>query len=130
MKNVYLLLSIAGLALFISATGFLRVNAPNHSTSFIYKVTSKAVITRVSYDPDQAPQVEKYIDSCFSPEVVFGDNHKTNKEIRISSSELHYVIKGSPGSLIMTAYKMSNSAASLSRLKSTWEGLKSVIKPD
>ena len=129
MKKTYLLLSAASLLFFFSIAFFLDAKAPNHNTSFIYKVTSTAIITEVTYDPDQAPQVEKYIDSCLQPEVVFGDRHKANKEVQINSSQLHYQIKGSPGSLNMKADKRSNSISSQDKLKNILEGLKSVIKP-
>lgn len=129
MKTTYFLLSAAILFFFFSTVFFLRGNAPSHNTSFIFKVTSKAIITKVTYDPDQAPQVEKYIDSCLQPEIVFGDQHKVNKEVLISSSQLKYHIKGSPGALTMTADKNSNTVSSLNKLKNILEGLKSVIKP-
>ena len=130
MKKMYLLLSLALLVFFFSAVSFMHIAAPNHSISFSYSVTSTAVITKVIYNPDQAPQVEKYIDSCLQPVVVLGDKHKANKEVQISSSELNYTVKGSPGSLTMKALKVNNSASSLKRLKDIFEGLKSVIKPN
>lgn len=80
------------------------------------------------YNSDPAPLVEKYIDSCLQPEVVFGERHKTNKDVEIKSSQLKFHIKGSPGSLNMTAGKRSNTV-SLDTLKNIFEGLKSVIKP-
>jgi hypothetical protein len=130
MKTTYFLLSAAIVFFFFSTAFFLRGNAPGHNTSFIFKVTSTAMITKVTYDADQAPQVEKYLDSCLQPEIVFGDKHTVNKEVLISSSQLKYHIKGSPGALTMTADKRSNSASSLNKLKTIFEGLKSVIKPD
>jgi hypothetical protein len=130
MKNTYLLLSLAFLVFFFSAASFLQATAPNHHTSFSYSVTSTAVITKVTYNPDQSPLVEKYIDSCLQPVVVFGDKHKANKEVQITSSELNYTVKGSPGSLTMKALKINNSASSLKKLKDIFEGLKSVIKPN
>ena len=128
MKTIYLTFYIA-IILFFSAAGFLYCNAPGHNTSFTIKVTSTAIIMNVTYNPDQAPQVENYIDSCLQPEVVFGDKHKANKEVQISSSQLKYIIKGSPGALKMTADKKSNADSSLNKLKNIFEGLKSVIKP-
>lgn len=127
MKKTYLLLSLALLVFFFSAACFLYANTPNFNISFHYKVTSKAVSTEVSYPTDRAPMVEKYIDSCLQPVPVFGAEHKVNKEVAISVSELKYHIKGSPGSLTMKAYKNENSAASLVRLKNIFEGLKSVV---
>jgi hypothetical protein len=130
MKKTYLLLAAAVLVFVCSVVGFVRNNAPNHSTSFLYKVTSKAMIIEVTYNPDQAPQVEKYIDSCLQPEIVFGNRHKVNTDVQISSSQLKYQVKAAPGELKMTAGKNSNSASSLHKLKNIFEGLKSVIKPD
>lgn len=129
MKKTYLLLSLVLLVFFFSAARFLNANTPNFNTSFHYQVTSKAVTTEVTYPTDQALLVEKYIDSCLQPIPVFGASHKVNKEVAISISELKYHIKGSPGSLTMKAYKNENSASSLNRLKSIFEGLKSVVKP-
>jgi hypothetical protein len=129
MKNTYLLLSVAILTFSFSAVGFLRTNVPSHHTSFIFTSTSTAVTMKVTYDPDQAPQVEKYIDSCLQPAVVFGDKHKANKEVQVSSSQLIYHIKGSPGSLNIRADKNSNADSSLDKLKKILEDLKSVIKP-
>ena len=130
MKKTYLLLAAAILVFVCSVVGFVHNNAPNHSTSFFFKVTSKALIVEVEYDPEQAPQVEKYIDSCLQPEIVFGNTHKVNKDVQISGSELKYHVKASPGELKMTADKNSNSASSLNKLKNILDGLKSVIKPD
>jgi formylmethanofuran dehydrogenase subunit A len=129
MKTIYVLMSVAILALFLSVAGFMHANAPGHPTSFSITVTSTAIITKVTYDPDQAPQVEKYIDSSLAPELVFGDKHEVDKEVQISGSELKYHIEGSPGKLNMTADKKSNADSSLNKLKNIFEGLKSVIKP-
>jgi hypothetical protein len=129
MKTTYLLLSVAIVFFFFSTAFFLRSNAPSHHTSFFFTVTSTAIITKIAYDPDQAPQVEKYLDSCLQPVVVFGGKHTANKEVQITSSQLKYHIKGSPGALKMTADKKSNADSSLKKLKNIFEGLKSVIKP-
>ena len=128
MKTIYLTFYIA-IILFVSAAGFQYCNAPGHKTAFTISVTSTAIIMNVTYNPDQAQQVENYIDSCLQPEVVFGDKHKANKEVQINSSQLNYFIKGSPGTLIMTADKKSNADSSLNKLKNIFEGLKTVIKP-
>ena len=130
MKKTYLLLAAAVLVFVFSVVGFVRNNAPNHSTSFLYKVTSKAMIIEVAYNPEQAPQVEKFIDSCLQPEIVFGNSHKVNKDVLISSIQLKYQVKASPGELKMTADKISNAPSSLNKLKNIFDGLKSVIKPD
>jgi hypothetical protein len=130
MKKTYLLLAAAVLVFVCSVVGFVRYNAPTYSTSFYFKVTSKAMIVEVTYNPDQSPQVERYIDSCLQPEVVFGSRHKVNTDVQISSSRLKYQVKASPGELKMTADKNSNSESSLNRLKSIFDGLKSVIKAD
>jgi len=127
MKKTYLLLSLALMIFFFSAACFLYANTPNFNTSFHYKATSKAITTEVSYPTQKAPRVEKYIDSCLLPVTVFGEEHKINKEVAISVSELKYHIKGKPGSLSMKAYKNENSAASLDKLKNIFEGLKSVV---
>lgn len=129
MKTTYLLLSVALLFFFFSTAFILHANAPGNNTSFSITVTSTAIIIKVTYDPDQSPQVEKYIDSCLQPEVVFGDKHTANKEVQISSNQLKYHIKGSPGSLKMRADKNSNSTSSLNKLRNILEGLKTVIKP-
>jgi hypothetical protein len=129
MKKMHLLLSLALLVFFFSAVSFMHIAAPAYSTSFSYHESSTEVITKVTYNADQSPLVEKYIDSCLQPVVVFGDKHKVNKEVQISSSELNYTVKGSPGSLTMKALKVNNSASSLKRLKDIFDGLKSVIKP-
>jgi hypothetical protein len=128
MKKMYLLLSLALLVFFFSAVSFIHISAPNYGTSFSYHESTTEVITKVIYNADQSPHVEKYIDSCLQPVVVFGDKHKTNKEVQISSSELNYTVKGSPGSLTMKALKANNSASSLKKLKDIFEGLKSVVK--
>jgi hypothetical protein len=130
MKIIYLLLAVAVVVFSLSVAGFLHANAPNHNTSFNITITSTAIVTKATYDPDQAPQVEQYIDSCLQPQVVFGDKHKVDKEVQISDSQLSYHIEGSPGTLNMTADKNSNSGSSLNKLKNIFEGLQSVIKPD
>ena len=127
MKKTYLLLSLALLVFFFSAACFLYANTPNFNISFHYKVTLKAITTEVSYPTERAPMVEKYLDSCLQPVPVFGAEHKVNKVVAISTGELKYHIKGSPGSLTMKAYKNENSASSLVRLKNIFEGLKSVV---
>jgi hypothetical protein len=129
MKNTYLLLSVAILTFSLSAAAFLRTNAPSHHTSFIFTSTSTVITIKVTYDPEQAPQIEKYIDSCLQPAIVFGDKHKINEEVQVSSGQLTYNIKGSPGILNITADKKSNAVSSLDKLKNILEGLKSVIKP-
>jgi hypothetical protein len=128
MKKISLLLSIGVLAFVLSVANFLNKNNPHHYISFSYKVTSTAITIKAIYNPEQAPQVEKYIDSCLQPEVVFGNKHKADKEVQISSSQLTYYIKGSPGTLKITADKESNSTSSLHKLKNILEGLKSFIK--
>jgi hypothetical protein len=129
MKKIYLLLSAAILVFFFAVTSFMRINYPTHQTSFTVKITTTAIMLKVKYDPGQAPQVERYIDSCLQPEIVFGDKRKANKEVQMNGDQLRFHIKGSPGSLSMTADKKSNTASSLDKLKSIFEGLKSVIKP-
>lgn len=128
MKKTYLLLSLALLFFFFSAVSFIHVTALNYSTSFSYHESNTKVITKVTYNAEQSPLVEKYIDSCLQPVVVFGDKDKTNKEVQISSGGLNYTVKGSPGSLTMKALKANNSASSLKKLKDIFEGLKHVIK--
>jgi len=128
MKKMYLLLSLAFMVFFFSAVSFIHVAAPNYSTSFSYHESNTEVITKVTYNADQSPLVEQYIDSCLQPVVVFGDKHKINKEVKISSSGLNYTVKGSPGSLTMKALKANNSASSLKKLKEIFEGLKRVVK--
>jgi hypothetical protein len=129
MKKMHLLLSLALLVFFFSAVSFINTAAPTYSTSFSYHESSTEVITKVKYNADQSPLVEKYIDSCLQPVVVFGGKHKANKDVQINSSELNYTVKGSPGSLTIKALKANNSASSLKRLKEIFEGLKNVIKP-
>lgn len=130
MKKMYLLLSLALMVFFFSAVSFMNIAAPDYSTSFGYHESNTEVITKVSYNAEQSPLVEKYIDSCLQPVVVFGDKHKANKEVQISSSELNYTVKGKPGSLTIKALKANNSTASLKKLTDIFEGLKSVIKPN
>ena len=128
MKKMYLLLSLALMIFFFSAVSFMNIAAPNYSTSFSYHESDTEVITKVSYNADQSPLVEKYIDSCLQPVVIFGDKHKADKEVQISSSELNYTVKGKPGSLTIKALKANNSPASLKKLKNIFEGLKRVVK--
>lgn len=130
MKKIYLLLLAAIIILVISVSAFLHSNYPTHSTSFIYAVTATTITVETTYDPAQAPQVASYMDSCLLPQVIFGQDVKVNKEvITFNNSKLHYHIKGAPGSLTIIAPKTGNDSLAIRKLKSIFEGLKSVIKP-
>ncbi|GGH79276.1 hypothetical protein GCM10011379_48400 [Filimonas zeae] len=116
------------LVLVVSASAFLHENAPGSATSFSYSLSSKAATVKVKYDREQASQVEKYIDSCLQPEIVFGGEHTVKKDVQISSG-VNYHIKASPGALKITADKSDNDTHALNKLRSICEGLRSVVKP-
>lgn len=129
MKKVYLLMFAAIVVLAVSASAFLRKNTPNNERTFSYTVTSKLVAIKVAYNPEQSPQVERYIDSCLQPEVVFGEEHTVNKEVQINNGRLNYHVKGEPGWLKITAERKENDVDARTKLREILEGLKSVVKP-
>lgn len=125
MKTIYFLFAVCLVCFFISITSFLNENTAGHKISFSISETPAAFKLKISYHPDKAPQVEKYIDSCLYPEVVFGNMHKINKEV-ITADQLQFHIKGTPGTLYLTADKRINSASSLDKIRQVCKGLKSV----
>ncbi|SIT29878.1 hypothetical protein SAMN05421788_10966 [Filimonas lacunae] len=129
MKKIYLLLAVALLCLVISAATFVHFSASYSSTSSSYTANATAVTIKATYNPEQAPLVEKYVDSCLQPVVVFGTAHKVNKDIAINESQLLYHVKASPGTLTITASPKENDRHSLDKLRNILDGLGSVIKP-
>lgn len=129
MKAIYFIFSILLLTVIISMISFFKKNTVHHTTSFAISDTKTAIKLQITYNANQADKVEKYIDSCFQPEVIFGNSHKVNKEVRIKNEAVFH-INASQGSFCLTADKKSNSKASLDEVINMCNGLRAVIKPD
>lgn len=128
MKTAYILFSVSVVLVVISISLFLSNNTTSHKTAVSYAETPTSYIFRASYNASQAELVEKYIDSCFSPVVIFGTTHKIKKEV-ITADNTRFDIKASQGSFYIKADKKLNSQAALDKLINTCMGLKNVIKP-
>lgn len=130
MKKVYLLMSAAILVLVVSASAFLRANAPNHGNAFSYTVTDNTVSIKVVYNPEQASRVEIYVDSCLQPQIVFGHDHAVNKEVLAGNGRLGFHVKAKPGALKITADRSGDNTDARNKLRGMLEGLRSLIKPE
>ena len=125
MKMIYVLCTICLLSSAIICYNFFGSYFHGGSVSLAIKETTSRYQLQISYNHDRAAAVEKYIDSCFAPVMIFGAQHKIDKDIRINS-ESSFHIKADKGHLLLVADKDNNSTASLNKLRGINEGIKAV----
>ena len=125
MKTIYVLCTICLLSSAIILYNFFGSYFHGNSVSLAVKETTSRYQLQLHYNLDHAEAVEKYIDSCFAPVVVFGTAHKIEKDV-IINTESRFHIKADKGHLQLIADKDNNSTASLNKLRGINEGFKAV----